>query len=703
MTAAALCASAFLSAPVSAETEKYDGQLKFKDGTILPMCEFSDPRDPKYSNKNSDILRYCVYVETDNDTDNDGLADLVKVVVQVPRSAAEGKYQAAAIYDPTPYNSGTYEPAVTEPEKLFTKKSFDYNELYRPCEKRRPKGSTNTIDCAMKANAKNDWNYKVPISGKTGYAYLQDYDYYLVRGFAVVECSGIGTYGSEGFELCSTYLERDSHKAVVEWLTGDRKAYTDKTHNIEIKADWSNGKVAMTGCSYGGTLPFEVATTGVKGLETIIPFAGIASWYDYTNSQGVSTIFDVNYANYLAAVNCGGTFLDDEWKKPNKEYGKWLWQIAKDQEATNGRYAEIWQDSDYTNDWKNIKCSALIVQGLNDFNVSTKQADLMAQCFEKAGKNYKLVLHQDGHNNLDDTMVNGELWQEIMLKWLAHYLYGVDNGSEKMPEVLAQSNIDGNWKTYKTWRDFKYKTVKVSSKTKQTVVDSTYMGDAVYQYIGDPDEELDNDYRDAFYTWLPEELAAKYTVKLNSGTTVYGVPEVKVRLSTEVEDFEGLMITAVLVDVANNGSEFDAYNTKTEWGNTLPETAVDIFDAGGNLGERYILEYDQTKTKSKVISYGWTDLTIPGKGYDSSEYTTTVDIKAGKFYDYTFYMLPTVYTLRPGHHLELILTTWDPYMAFLDERYLFDMDKDSEEIDYEYSYTIDNNSIRVRIPTAKAS
>ena len=33
---------------------------------------------------------------------------------------------------------------------------------------------------------------------------------------------------------------------------------------------------------------------GVEGLRTIIPFAGIASWYDYTNAQGVSTIFDVS-------------------------------------------------------------------------------------------------------------------------------------------------------------------------------------------------------------------------------------------------------------------------------------------------------------------------------------------------------------------------------------------------------------------------
>jgi len=89
----------------------------------------------------------------------------------------------------------------------------------------------------------------------------------------------------------------------------------DRTGCVEIKADWSNGMVAMSGCSYGGTLPFEVATTGVEGLETIIPSAGIASWYDYTNAQGAPTIFEVSYANALAAFNCGGTFLDESFEK----------------------------------------------------------------------------------------------------------------------------------------------------------------------------------------------------------------------------------------------------------------------------------------------------------------------------------------------------------------------------------------------------
>ena len=62
---------------LSEETPVYDGNLRIENGTLLPMCMYSDARDPSYSNEGSDILRFCVYVETDHDTDNDGMADLV--------------------------------------------------------------------------------------------------------------------------------------------------------------------------------------------------------------------------------------------------------------------------------------------------------------------------------------------------------------------------------------------------------------------------------------------------------------------------------------------------------------------------------------------------------------------------------------------------------------------------------------------------
>ena len=706
---AALLATFVMAAgPAAARAEDsapYDGGLRIEDGTLLPMCECSDPRDPEYSNENSDILRFCVYVETDNDTDDDGMADLVKALVQVPRTAVLGKYKAGTIYDPYPYAAGTYDEAYTNPERMFNRIPFDYDSLCRECKKRTPEGEMSTMDCALAARPDKDWNYTVPQTNppEQGYSNISNYDYYLVRGFAVVEACGIGTYGSEGFELCGTHLERDSHRAVVEWLTGDRKAYTDKSGCIEIKADWSNGKVAMAGVSYGGTLPFEVATTGVRGLETIIPSAGIASWYDYTNAQGVATIFDVSYANALAGFNCGGTFLDNKWTVTNKEYGAWLWQISQDQLETNGNYAPIWEESDYSKDWENIQCSALIVHGLNDFNVTTKQSDLMAQAFEKAGKPWKLVLHQDGHNVLDNTMVNGELWNEILTRWLAFYLYGIENGAEDMPTVLVQSNVDGSWKSHDSWRDFTYVDAPVSYEKDRNVVKSKGMAEAAIACLGGSNPDVVSvEGQDMFYLNLSDDLAAKYELDLPEGTDIYGVPEIHLRLSSEIQDYEGLMITAVLADTADDGSSFDAYMLKDVMNRKLPVRTIAEYEGAAARRSNEIVEYVQDSTEAKVISYGWTDLTNPGCGYDSSEYTTTVPLTAGEFYDYTIYMLPTAYTVRPGHHLKLILTTWDPYRAFLDESMNnLDVSKDAEEIDYDYSYIIDNQAIRVRMPVAE--
>ena len=321
---------------------EYDGNLKIEDGCLLPMLNYSDFRDPGYSNEYSDILRFCVYVETDHDTDNDGMADLVKAFVQLPKGAAIGNFKAATIYDPTPYSAG-----VTDPDEryiYYLEKEFNYKDLYRKGKKRKAVGEMGTVDAALLARPDHDWNYIIPNSEEIPYQYTSLYDYYLVRGYAIVQACGIGTYGSEGYELCGTDLERDSHKAVVEWLAGDRVAYTDKENNIEIKADWSNGNVAMTGISYGGTLSYEVATTGVKGLKTIIPCAGIASWYDYTNSQGINTRFSPAYKDYLAFMNCGASFKDDEWIVLDEGYRSWLWQVMTDEEKSNGNYAKIWED-----------------------------------------------------------------------------------------------------------------------------------------------------------------------------------------------------------------------------------------------------------------------------------------------------------------------------------------------------------------------
>src|SRR5690606_33165105 len=82
--------------------------------------------------------------------------------------------------------------------------------------------------------------------------------------YAQVRAHSVGTGRSSGCPTVGDMAETLAAKAVIDWLNGRARAFYDDGR--EARADWSNGKVGMTGTSYDGTLPIMVATTGVEGL-----------------------------------------------------------------------------------------------------------------------------------------------------------------------------------------------------------------------------------------------------------------------------------------------------------------------------------------------------------------------------------------------------------------------------------------------------
>ena len=666
------------------DTNRYDGTLRIEDGMAQPMVVFS-PADT--DNHESDILRFCVYVETDHDTDGDGKADLVKAFIQLPKSAAEGKYKAAALYDPLPYVTGMIDNGNKYFNLPFETDPFDKEKLYEPGEKRKSAGSKDTLTAALEADS-SQWLYTAPRNSVNGYFHASMYDYFLIRGFAVVECAGIGTFGSEGFELCGTDLERDSHKAVVEWLAGNRRAFTDKENNIEITADWCNHNIAMTGVSYGGTLPFEVATTGVEGLKTIIPVAGISNWYNYSNSQGVSLSAYPHYSDTLAAMNAGNLFLDDDWLVPNIDYISWLNQQQADEEKANGNYDETWAALDYSDDYETIRCSALIISGLNDFNVTTTHQLQMYESFKKAGQNVKIIFHQDGHNSYFGKLIGDDLSDEVINKWLCHYLYDVDNGIETMPEVFAQSNLDGSFTTYDSWNDLTLSSFGVENEGGETTVLSGKF-DTFLQDIEDISMEK------YYQTFFDEDHLAVYTLTVPEGSVISGTPEIHVRLSTPDTDQDNLMVTAALIDVMKDGGYFEAYNLLSD-GGRLPKRTVSEYTFGEGHEDGKLVEFVQSYTDIKLVSIGWADLLDPeAKKYPTLD-TDWHTAEAGKYSEYTITLTPTEYTLDKGHILQLYLFAQDPYKTREDdgESGYISLNKTDEV----YSFKIDNTSIEAELP-----
>ena len=667
----------------------------FVNGMAQPIFYYGNN---KYNDTSGEgAIRFVVYVESDLDTDGDGKLDLVKAVVQLPRAALDGS-KFSTIYEARPYIEGTGSQTVpsgaqtTGNNYLNANPGFSHELLYATAPERIPAGVTTTAEMAATSNFR-EWYYRFSysstgngsatiangnLSNETEYEDLNWYDYFLVRGYAVVLSAGIGSAGSEGYASCGADIEINGFKAVIEWLTGDRKAYTNKTDNIEIKADWSNGNVGMTGRSYAGTTQFGLATTGVKGLKTIVPVAGIASWYEYTNCQGVvgSSAYTTGLAWYV-----NSRMASPSWTSILNRYTGFSQLMRREETALNGDYGTHWARRDYTvdnwfRDWgpSKIEVPMLIVHGANDDNVRAKQSVLMYNAAVKAGVDVKWMWHQGHHMtptfpratpNATDTyrpysMYCGDYtYDEWLNLWFTHHLYGVNNGvMELMPGVLALDNASGSWVSYDAWE---CPSEIVLSNKDRAGVGISAASFTLYEEPEDysqeypiPDGDLNAGPADSSVvvdegiimaaaadeisttvinsangssSWqnflnAPTAGSTLYSVILPEDVTVKGCVEINMRAAITTlgsSAGEPLRIHAKLVEIAAPSTTLKYYGGNS-MGSTIGVTTVAAGGSwqGGGLASHNLVRFNQATTGTyREIAKGWMDLCNPKSGFDS--------------------------------------------------------------------------------------
>ena len=649
----------------------------FLNGRAQPIFPYTtgEKADEDYKYEDSQIVRFPVYVETDYDTDADGKPDLVKAIVQLPKAVAQGDFKAATILEARPYVAGTLDENYVTLESLGlpTDGSYDMKKLHSQPAKRQPVGSETTVEAAKKAKA-SDWYYYSPYEYIYDYEDLNWYDYFLVRGYAFISSAGLGTKGSEGFNTTGSDLEINAFKNIIEWVNGKRKAYTDKTSNIEIKADWASGNVAMTGLSWAGTTTFGVAATGVEGLKTIVPAAGIASWYDYFNSQGTqfgnAPYSDLSWLSLYVSTR----MLDqDDWAGIWQNYSNYINQLNKDQYAHDRNYSDVWKERDYTLHPENLKTSALIVHGLNDDNVKTKHFELMYDALKKAGQDVKLYLHQGDHvypaamSRGYGITAKGQDFYDLLNTWLTHYLYGVDNHVESLPAVLAQNNYDpSKWTSYDNWKSSQRLFLNAQSKRLEETISSDYAAAGVE--IANRNETVSKASSKANLTFVSE---------VTEDTTIKGHIPVHFKAALAKGQGKNFQLNALLVDVADE--DFDVVGN----GSVKQDKTADGFWMGSNLSNLSVAEYETIKTKYKVIAKGWINLANPKSGYDSASSRASIEPKVGEYHDYTVYLQPNLYTVKKGHKLALVFNTYDP---------------SDLTVEHPYEVTFKTDSIQAAIP-----
>ncbi|MBF0992764.1 MAG: prolyl oligopeptidase family serine peptidase [Granulicatella sp.] len=651
----------------------------FLNGKAQPIFPYSTGQlnPDEYSFDKSDIVRFPVFVETDYDTDGDGKRDLVKAIVQMPKAVAQGDYKASTIFEARPYVAGTLDEnhVTLESHNLPTDGTYDMSWLRLKPKRRVPAGVQSTLEAAKNASS-SSWYYYNEWEGFNDYEDLNWYDYFLIRGYVFVSSAGLGTKESEGYNTVGSDLEIGAFKNIIQWINGKRRAYTDRENNIEIKADWANGNVGMTGLSWAGTSTFGVGATGVQGLKTIVPAAGIASWYDYFNSQGTPYSSEpFSNLSWLSIYVTSRMFEQADWYKIWNNYSSYINQLNHDQNAHEHFYSDVWKERDYTVS-PQLKVPALLVHGLNDDNVKTKHVELMYQALKKAGVLTKMYLHQGDHvypaamSHNFGIQRNGQDYYDLLNEWFSHFLYNVDNKVESLPPVMVQDNNNVNhWTEYSSWESEHQLVLKANNKEKETVISSDYAS-----------AKLDKENRFEKISRVSSKSNASYAAEVSEDVTIKGNIPVTFKGALEKGEGHNFQMFGVLMDVSDE--EFNAVVD----GSANDTGVVGAFWQGGTLQNLDVKNFKTAPTKQKVIAKGWINLASPNSKYESSSSTDSIEPKVGEFHEYTMYLQPNVYKVEKGHRLVLVLNPYD----------LSDL-----SIEKEYQIRLQTESIQAVLPVVE--
>lgn len=605
-------------------------QFMFFNGKALPVFDTTK------------VIREVVYVASDLDTDHDGQNDLLQVSVFRPAEAGKD-LKVPALYTASPYFGGIIENAKTN-------HNVD-EDLTDATTWTNPQYEAQPVVKAEKPSAE-DHAATETATGKSSYPVNE---FLLARGFASVFAGAIGTRHSDGLRITGAPEETEAAKEIIEWLHGDRIAYTDRTRQHETKASWCNGNIGMTGRSYLGTLQIAIATTGVKGLKTVVSEAAISSWYDYYREHGL----------VIAPGECQGEDLDklaetcqsNLWDagaaiKIRPEYEKMQQSLLKKEDRATGQYSDFWEARNYRHHTDGIKCSWLSVHGLNDWNVKPKNVYKVWQKVKQLPVDHHLFLHQGPHYNINN-LVSID-FTDLLNMWFCHELLGVNNHiREIMPTVLVQDNLQADtWHEEPDWAD------NLGQKTELHPASDGSLSEKAASGIKDFHDEGGTAFKEAKLSdsaweykficgdkpWSKPSLRF-VSEKLTQPVTIVGRPEIKIKVAASREVGQ---LSVALVELGTR--------------KRLTPTPKFLMRGGQELGYRFgtdtLQEFVPDKaTKAKLITkahmnlQNWQDMKKPAK------------IAAGKFYELNFKLQPTYYTLPAGSQLALIVYSTDEGMT----------------------------------------
>jgi X-Pro dipeptidyl-peptidase len=345
-------------------------------------------------------IRQRLWVETAIDSDGTGRLDRVHVAVVRPRQTETDGVRVPVIYETSPYYAGTAPVA----EILWDVRQELYTEP--PPRGRQP---------------------HVAHRGDRGDRIANTHvATWVPRGFAVVHSEAPGTGMSDGCPTMGGLNETLAPKAVVQWLTGQARGFTTPDGDEEVFATWSAGRVGMTGTSFNGTLPLAAATTGVEGLEAIIPIAPNTSYWHYYRSHGLVR----SPGGYLGEDIDGLYDFVYSGPEDRRQYCNTVvreGELLANLDRVTGNWSDFWASRDYVLQLDSLRAAVLMAHAWNDWNVMPEHSVRAIERLKERGVPLQMYWHQGGHGGAPPL--------EMMNRWFTRYVLGVENRVEDDPRA----------------------------------------------------------------------------------------------------------------------------------------------------------------------------------------------------------------------------------------------------------------------------
>ncbi|MGX7073912.1 Xaa-Pro dipeptidyl-peptidase [Falseniella ignava] len=595
-----------------------------------------------------DVIREVVYVESRVDTDKDGQPDLVKVSIIRPRYDG----QIPAVMTASPYHQGTNDKAsdkaLYKMESELEVKPAHTIDLEKPkLEFVEPLGQADLVTEAEETLTHINNGYTLN-------------DYFLPRGFANLYVSGVGTKDSQGLMTNGDYQQIEAYKNVIDWLNGRCRAFTDHTRKRQVKADWSNGKVATTGISYLGTMSNGLATTGVEGLEVIIAEAGISSWYNYYRENGLVTSpggYPGEDFDSLAELTYSRNLLAGDYIRGNAAHQADLEKIKEQLDRQTGDYNQFWHDRNYLLNAHKVTAEVVFTHGSQDWNVKPLHVYQLFQALPDHIKKH-LFFHNGAHVYMNN-------WQSIdfresMNTLLTKKLLNLETDYQ-LPSVIWQDNT-----TPQTW---------------QSLPDFGNQTDSQTFPLGTEEQVIQNHYEDTdferfgktyqnFNTELYQGKVNQITVDLPVTEDLFLNGQVQLKLRIKSSTNKGLL-SAQLLELGQKKylQPYPAVLTAR------------TMDNGRYHMLENLCELPFSPSPQRVITKGYLNL------QNRNNLLTVEEVKADEWMEIQFDLQPTIYKLKQDDTLRLVLYTTDFEITIRDNT--------------DYCLTVDLAQSSITIPSQK--